>query len=139
MRVKNDIWMINTADNNIVMQGYYEDIDFHVMALWIGAVQIFSFDIRKVAHGKPKSSNILLKILENKMNKYLGQYVEEHAKNCGKNIKLFCKHFEEIIRKILEEPQRNFVKKNYLKNRLPTMVQICRLENIEHKSMKQVS
>ncbi len=31
-------------------------------------------------------------------------------------------------------------KKNiYLKKKSPTTVQICRLENIEHKSMKQVS
>ncbi len=29
-------------------------------------------------------------------------------------------------------------KKNYLKKK-PTTVQICRLENIEHKSMKQIS
>ncbi len=34
---------------------------------------------------------------------------------------------------------RKIVKKYLLKKNSPTTVQICRLENIEHKSMKQVS
>ncbi len=38
-----------------------------------------------------------------------------------------------MVRRVTEFNKKN----NYLKKK-PTMVQICRLENIEHKSMKQV-
>ncbi len=43
-------------------------------------------------------------------------------------------HIRELVREMMKIQKKIFIKK-----KSPTTVQICRLKNIEHKSMKQVS